>query len=51
VLAGAINFSLGPRKQLEDDGATVEVEERRTIDIEAVVDRDRPSYAVPDQGQ
>ncbi|MDQ6526017.1 DUF881 domain-containing protein [Nocardioides sp. LHD-245] len=51
VLAGAINFSLGPRKQLEDDGATVEVEERRTIDIEAVVRRDQPSHAVPDQGQ
>ncbi|MCR1780963.1 DUF881 domain-containing protein [Nocardioides carbamazepini] len=51
VLAGAITFSLGPRKQLEDDGATVEVEERRTIDIEAVVQRDQPSYAVPDQGQ
>ncbi|WGX94322.1 DUF881 domain-containing protein [Nocardioides sp. L-11A] len=51
VLAGAINFSLGPRKQLEDDGATVDVEERRTIDIEAVVRRDEASYAVPDQGQ
>lgn len=51
VLAGAINFYTGPRKQLEDDGATVEIEERSTVDIEAVVRRDEPSYAVPDQGQ
>ncbi len=51
VLAGAVQFYAGPRKQLQDDGAKVEVEELRTVDIEAVARRDRPSYAVPDQGQ
>ena len=33
------------------DGATVGVQQLRTVDIESVVRRDRPSYAVPDQGQ
>lgn len=51
ALANAMTFALGPKKQLEEDGATVGVQQLRTVDIESVVRRDRPSYAVPDQGQ
>ncbi|WP_408899413.1 DUF881 domain-containing protein [Nocardioides sp. R1-1] len=51
VLSEAMTFAYGPKKQLENDGAVVEVEEVSTVDIESVVRRDRPSYAVPDQGQ
>ncbi|GAA1534771.1 DUF881 domain-containing protein [Nocardioides humi] len=51
ALAQAVTFASGPKMQLEEDGAEVEVEEKSTVDIEAVVRRDRPSYAVPDQGQ
>lgn len=51
VLSAAIDFALGPKKQLEEDGASVEVRELRTVDIEAVAERDEPRYSVPDQGQ
>lgn len=51
VLSGAIDFALGPKKQLEDDGARVQVRELRTVDIEVVARRDEPRYAVPDEGQ
>lgn len=51
ALANAMTFALGPKKQLEEDGAVVGVQQLRTVDIESVVRRDRPSYAVPDQGQ
>jgi uncharacterized protein YlxW (UPF0749 family) len=51
VLAAAIEFPLGPRKQLEEDGAEVEVRELGTVDIDAVTRRDEPQYALPDQGQ
>jgi len=51
ALANAMTFALGPKKQLEDDGAVVEVRQVRTVDIESVVRPDEPSYAVPDQGQ
>jgi len=51
VLAAAIEFALGPKQQLEEDGARVEVEELQAIDIEAVTETDEPSFAVPDQGQ
>ncbi|KRC50354.1 hypothetical protein ASE19_16200 [Nocardioides sp. Root79] len=51
VLAGAISFTLGPKKQIEDDGGEVDVRQLRAVDIEAVTDRDETRYALPDQGQ
>lgn len=51
VLAAAIEFALGPQKQIEDDGGRVDVRQLDTVDIEAVSRRDEPRYAVPDQGQ
>lgn len=51
VLASAIDFALGPRKQIEDDGGAVEVRQLDTVDIEVVAERAEPRYAVPDQGQ
>lgn len=51
VLQGAVTFALGPKKQIEEDGATIETRELSAIDIEAVARRDEPRYAAPDQGQ
>lgn len=51
VLSSAIEFALGPREQIEDDGARIEVEELKAVDIEAVTRRDQPRHAAPDQGQ
>lgn len=51
VLEGAVTFALGPKKQIEEDGATIETRELSAIDIEAVARRDEPRYAAPDQGQ
>ena len=51
VLSGAIDFALGPKKQLEDNGARVQVRELRTVDIEVVARQDEPRYAVPQEGQ
>lgn len=51
VLEDSITFALGPRKQLQEDGARVDVRQLRTVDIESVVRRDGTRYAVPDQGQ
>ncbi|GAA4822014.1 DUF881 domain-containing protein [Nocardioides caeni] len=51
VLSSSIDFALGPRKQIEDDGGSVDVRQLDTVDIEAVSERDEPRYAVPDQGQ
>ncbi|WP_435769916.1 DUF881 domain-containing protein [Nocardioides sp. SYSU DS0651] len=51
VLSAAIEFALGPRQQLEEDGARVSVEELQRLDIEAVAETEEPSFAVPDQGQ
>ncbi len=51
VLRGSITFPLGPKKQIEEDGGEVKVEELRAVDIEAVAKRDEPRYALPDQGQ
>jgi len=51
VLEKAFTFPLGPKNQLEKDGARAQVEQKPTVDIEAVVRRDQPSYAQPDQGQ
>ncbi|MDF1602546.1 DUF881 domain-containing protein [Nocardioides sp. YIM 152315] len=51
TLHGAIDFPKGPRDQLEDEGATVEVEELASLDITAVVEPRRPEYAEPDSSQ
>ena len=51
VLAGAIEFALGPRAQLEADGARVEVDQLTSLDIEAVREADQAEYAVPDPDQ
>lgn len=49
VLASSLEFLLGPRKQLEEDGAALEVDELASIDIEAVREPDEPDYAAPDE--
>lgn len=51
TLHGAVDFPNGPRDQLEDDGATVEVEELASLDITAVVEPRKPEYAEPDSSQ
>lgn len=47
TLEGAIEFFLGPRQQLENDGAEIEVQKLASLDIESVRDPDRPEYAQP----
>lgn len=47
VLSGAMNFPLGPRQQLDDDGAQVDVKQLSSLDIESVAGRDRTHYANP----
>ncbi|MFC7495006.1 MULTISPECIES: DUF881 domain-containing protein [unclassified Nocardioides] len=51
TLHGAVDFPNGPRDQLEDEGATVEVEELGSLDIVSVVEPPRPEYAEPDSSQ
>lgn len=51
VLSSAIGFALGPKQQLAEDGAEIQVQELRAVDIEVVTTADEPSFAVPDQGQ
>ncbi|MEJ7833029.1 MAG: DUF881 domain-containing protein [Nocardioides sp.] len=51
LLSGAITFVEGPRTQLEDEGAEVEVQERTSLDIEAVRDPEQPDFAEADPGQ
>jgi uncharacterized protein YlxW (UPF0749 family) len=51
VLADSLTFALGPKKQIEDDGGTMEVSELKAVDIEAVANRAEPRYALPEQGQ
>ncbi|WP_370248432.1 DUF881 domain-containing protein [Nocardioides sp.] len=47
TLAGAMSFPLGPRSQLESDGAVVEVEELQSLDISTVRQPQRSRYAEP----
>ncbi len=47
VLAGAIDFPLGPKRKLELDGARVETVVRTSIDIESVRSPDQPDFASP----
>jgi uncharacterized protein YlxW (UPF0749 family) len=51
TLHGAVDFPKGPRDQFEDEGAEVEVEELASLDIEAVVEPQKPEYAEPDSSQ
>lgn len=48
TLASAIRFPLGPLKQLEADGATVDVAELASLDIDAVRRLVQPEFATPD---
>jgi uncharacterized protein YlxW (UPF0749 family) len=51
LAASGIDFPAGPRAQFEETGATVEVEELQSLDIESVVQPVRPEYALPDSSQ
>lgn len=51
TLVGGMVFAGGPKQQLEDDGATVEMMEFQTIDIESVVEPQRPEFASPETSQ
>ncbi|GAW48451.1 MULTISPECIES: DUF881 domain-containing protein [unclassified Nocardioides] len=46
-----IDFPKGPRDQFEEGGATVEVDELPSLDIESVVEPERPEYALPNTSQ
>ena len=48
TLHGGLTFPDGPIDQLESDGATVEVEELDSLDIESTVDPERLEFAQPD---
>lgn len=48
TLKGAIDFPLGPRQQLEADGASVSYEELDSLDIEAVREPEQLDYAAPE---
>jgi uncharacterized protein YlxW (UPF0749 family) len=50
VLAPALEFLLGPRAQIEEDGAHLDVDELSSIDIEAVRDSEEPDFSTPDPG-
>lgn len=45
ALHGGMDFKLGPTSQLEDDGAEVEIDELETIDIESVVEQEKPEFS------
>jgi len=48
TLAAAVEFPLGPRQQLEDDGAEITVEKLASLDIESVRDPEQPDFAQPE---
>ena len=51
-LSGGLTFASGPIETLEQyDGASVEVEELESIDIESVREPVRPVEAEPDTGE
>lgn len=50
VLASSLKFLLGPRAQLQEDGASLQVDELSSIDIEAVAEREDPDFSDPDDG-
>jgi uncharacterized protein YlxW (UPF0749 family) len=49
TLRSGMNFLGGPVDQLEEDGATVEIEEYSSLDIATVRDNERPEFAQPDE--
>lgn len=51
TLAGAMEFALGPRQQLNDDGADIVVRQLTSLDIESVRKPEQPEYAEPAPGQ
>jgi uncharacterized protein YlxW (UPF0749 family) len=51
TLAGALTFPRGPKSEFETDGAIVEIEELKSLDIESVREPEQPQYAQPDPGQ
>ena len=51
TLSGSLTFVQGPIDQLEADGATVEVTELESLDIESVRPTGRSEFAVPSPGQ
>lgn len=50
-LSGAMTFPSGPQSDFEADGATVQVQELTSLDIESVQEPPQPRYAEPDPGQ
>lgn len=50
VLAPALEFLLGPKQQIQEDGADLEVDELSSIDIEAVRPPEEPDFSAPDPG-
>lgn len=50
ALRGGLTFPDGPIAQLQDDGASVEVEEVQSLDIESVVEAEQPRFAQPGSG-
>jgi uncharacterized protein YlxW (UPF0749 family) len=51
LAASGIDFPDGPRTLFEEDGATVDVDELASLDIESVVKAPRTEYAQPDLSQ
>lgn len=47
TLDQALTFGLGPKLEAEEDGAEMEVDLLRSLDIESVVDPTRPDFAEP----
>jgi uncharacterized protein YlxW (UPF0749 family) len=50
VLAPALEFLLGPKQQIEEDGANLAVDELSSIDIETVRNPEEPDFSAPDLG-
>ncbi len=46
-LRGGLTFPEGPIAQLQDDGASVDVKEVQSLDIESVVEVEQPQFAQP----
>lgn len=51
TLSGAMNFALGPKQQLLEDGATVTVDELASLDIESVRENFPMQFSEPDPAQ
>ncbi len=51
TLSGGLAFAQGPIDQLEDDGASVDVVELQSLDIESVRPTTRAQFADPTTAQ